>query len=455
VTDASPPLRAIPLLSEEIRELARLSWPIAISELAFMLMGLVDTAVLGRVSATELAASALARTVAFTSMTLAFGLTMGLEPVASQAVGAGEHDRAWAAFLAATKATCIAWVPLMGACLASLFLLERIGIAHDVAARARLAALTQAPGFLFALVYLAAKTFLQSHSKTRAMLIAAGVANALNFVVCNLLARGDDALVAVGLPPLGLPALGVVGAGIAFSIAQFVLAAIVVRAAWAYRPANPVARVPAATIVRLGRPVGFQMLAEAGVFCLATVLVGRFGADPVSAHQVALGLAAFSFMGAIGISGATAVRVGYAVGQARSPRKAGLVGIVVGGVYMIGCAVIFALGRRPLAAIFTADPGVRDLAAGLLVIAAVFQLFDGVQAVAAGALRGAGDVRFPFWCVVTAHWLVGLPFALVLGFGFHMGVLGIWWGLAAGLVCAAAFLVARFVRVTRGVIARV
>jgi MATE family multidrug resistance protein len=444
-----------PPLSTEIRALLRLAWPIAISEFAFMLMGLVDTAILGHVSATELAASALGRTVAFTAMTPGFGITMGLEPLASQAVGAGENDRAWAAFMAAMKATSLAWVPLMIACMIVLYCLEAIGIDPAIATRARVFALAQAPGFLFALVYLAAKTFLQSHSKTRAVIIAAPLANIVNFFLCNVLARGDNALIAVGLRPMGLPTLGVFGAGIAFSISQFFMMAIVVRAAWALRPKVRVVSVSAAAILKFGRPVALQLLAEAGVFCLATIVVGRFGAARVSAHQIALGIASFTFMGAIGVSGATAVRVGYAVGQSRSPRRAGLVGIVTGGAYMIVCASLIALLRSPLASIFAPDENVRDVAIGLLEIVAVFQLFDGVQAVAAGALRGAGDVKIPFYVVVIAYWFIGVPFALVLGFGMHQGVRGIWWGLAAGLVSAATFLVTRFVWLTRTVIARV
>jgi MATE family multidrug resistance protein len=442
-------------LSEEIARMLRLAWPITVSELAFMAMGLVDTAILGHVSATELAGSAIGRSVPFTAMMPAFGLTLALEPLASQAVGAGEHARAWSAFVAALKGSALAWLPLMIASFGVLALLESFGIDRDVADRARIYGAAQAPGFLFGLVFLSAKTFLQSHSRTRPMLVAAVVANVVNFALCNVLARGDDALAAVGLPRLGLPALGVLGAGIAFSFAQLVMAAILVKAVWSYRPAARAPAVAVGHVLRLGAPVGAQLLVEAGVFTVATVIIGRFGSHAESAHQVAMGLASFTFMGALGVSGATAVRVGYAIGQGRSPRRAGLVGITIGSGYMFVCATIIALARHPLAEAFTADPRVIERAAELLFIVAVFQIFDGVQAVTAGALRGAGDVRFPFLAIITAHWLIGLPLGLLFGFGRGWGVNGIWWGLAAGLVCAAAFLLARFVRITRGAIARV
>jgi MATE family multidrug resistance protein len=242
---------------------------------------------------------------------------------------------------------------------------------------------------------------------------------------------------------------------VAFSVASVVLAAFVLRSAWTLRPPVRIARVPLSLSLRLGIPIGLQLLAEFGVFTLGAVLVARFGAAAESAHQVAIGLASFTYMGALGVSGATAVRVGYAIGQARSPRRAGLLGIALGAAFMSVGALTFALVPAPLVRIFTDDADAVSLGIQLLLIAAVFQLFDGVQAVAAGALRGAGDVRFPFVSNVVAHWAVGFPLAYVLGFVLPFGVEGIWWGLTSGLVCIATLLLARFVRISRKTIARV
>jgi MATE family multidrug resistance protein len=185
------------------------------------------------------------------------------------------------------------------------------------------------------------------------------------------------------------------------------------------------------------------------------VLVGRFGPAPVSAHQVALGLASFTFMGAVGFSGGAAVRVGYAVGEGRSPRRAGLVGLSCGAAFMAGCGLVFATFPEGLVRLFTEDKDVVVLGASLVVIAAFFQLFDGLQVVAAGVLRGAGDVRYPFVAAVLAYWGVGFPVAVVLGFPLGLGVRGIWWGLASGLITVSGLLVVRFMRLTRGRIRRV
>ena len=83
-------------------------------------------------------------------------------------------------------------------------------------------------------------------------------------------------------------------------------------------------------------------------------------------------------------------------------------------------------------------------------VCAVFQLSDGVQGVGAGVLRGAGETRFTFLANVVGHYAVGLPVALLLGFGLKLGVVGIWWGLCAGLTFVGLALLWRFERQSAG-----
>jgi multidrug resistance protein, MATE family len=444
-----------PTTAEELRALLVLSWPIMIAQLLSMSMGLVETAIVGHVSTTELAGVAIGRSVAFAASMIAFGVSAGLEPLASQAVGAGELDRAWAGLVTTLKAVLAMWPLLMTATLALSLLFERMGIDHAIAVRARDYEIGQAPGLALIVVYFSSRTFLQAHGKTLPAVVAGILANIVNVIVCNLLVRGDEALRLVGLHGIGLPRLGAFGAGIAFSVSCIVLVAVVLRAAWALRPAVRSARVPLGLTLRLGLPIGLQLLAEVGVFTVGALLVGRFGAAATSAHQVAIGLASFTYMGALGVSGATAVRVGYAVGEVRSPRRAGFIGIGLGAAFMSLGAMTFATIPGPLVRLFTADADTVKLGTTLLLIAAVFQLFDGVQAVAAGALRGAGDVRYSFAANVGAHWAVGFPLACLFGFVLGFGVRGIWWGLTSGLVCVSLLLGARFVTVSGRVITRV
>ncbi|HEX3770631.1 MAG TPA: MATE family efflux transporter [Polyangiaceae bacterium] len=451
-----------------MRALVRLAVPISIAQLGLMMMSLVDTAAIGRVSVDDLAGAGIGRSIGFGTAVIGIGLAGGLDPLAAQAIGAGEPERAWQAFLTTVRATLLLWPLLMGAAFAITLSLPAIGLDPAVITRVRLYLAGQAPGFAAIMVTASARTFLQAHGRTTPALVGSVVANVVNVPMVNLLVRGDAALRAVGLPPRGLSGLGALGGGIAFSVASMILALFVGIASLGSRPrpadarerdaapiTRTVPRVPLRTVFRVGLPLGLQMFAEVAVFSLVALLSGALGPEVASAHHIAIGLASFMFMGALGMSGATAVRVGYAIGRGQSPRRAGALGMSVGAVGMLSGAVAFALFPEAILGLFTNDARVIAIGVGLLRIAALFAIFDGVQAVASGALRGAGDVRFPFLANVVAHWFIGFPAAMVLGFVLRGGAVGLWWGLTAGLVFVAVALAARFAVITRRPIARI
>ena len=350
--------------------------------------------------------------------------------------------------------------------LLSTYALRPLGIDPGLSEAARAFLLGNAPGMLAFPIFLAAKTFLQAHYRTGPALVGAVVANAVNLVACNVLVRGDEALADVGLGPWGLPRLGALGAGISGSLSTTLLALVVLASSRgaqrraratpdrAAEGAAPSLATSTRRVLVIGVPIGLQMLAEIGVFSVVGVVAGRLGTVPVAAHQIAISLASFTFMGVLGVSGATAVRVGRAVGAGEPPRRAGLVGIAMGAAFMLVSGALFVGAPRALVHLFTNDVDVLDLGVSLLGVAAAFQLFDGVQGVAAGALRGAGDVRFAFVANAAAHWVIGFPVALLLAFRFDLGARGLWWGLALGLALVSAALTARFVVITRGPLVR-
>jgi MATE family multidrug resistance protein len=192
------------------------------------------------------------------------------------------------------------------------------------------------------------------------------------------------------------------------------------------------------------------MVFEVGVFSAATALAGRVSADALAAHQIALNMAAFTFMVPFGIASAAAVRVGQAIGR-RDPHgamRAGWTAIAIGVGFMATAAAVFLLLPGPLMRAFTADPAVVELGVGLLFVAAVFQLFDGLQGVTTGALRGLADTRTAMLWNLAGHWFIGLPLGYLLCFRRGYGVVGLWWGLSTGLmICGVALI---FVWIRKG-----
>ncbi|MEJ2541860.1 MAG: MATE family efflux transporter, partial [Gemmatimonadota bacterium] len=116
--------------------------------------------------------------------------------------------------------------------------------------------------------------------------------------------------------------------------------------------------------------------------------------------------------------------------------------------------ILFLLIPETLAGVYSDDPGVVGLAAGLLPIAALFQVFDGIQVVGTGVLRGVGDTRVPMILNLVGFWVLGIPLGAGLAFGAGMGPRGLWWGLAAGLMAVAILLLVRIRRRMAGALIR-
>jgi MATE family multidrug resistance protein len=138
----------------------------------------------------------------------------------------------------------------------------------------------------------------------------------------------------------------------------------------------------------------------------------------------------------LGLSSATAVRVGQAIGRRDSvaARDAGNTAIILGASFMATMSVALLVFPRYIARVYTSDEVVIHSAINLLAAGAAFQLFDGLQTVATGALRGTGDTRTPMLCHFTAYWLIGLPLGAWLCFRRHLGALGLWVGLSLSLI---------------------
>ncbi len=250
----------------------------------------------------------------------------------------------------------------------------------------------------------------------------------------------------------GFPALGVLGSAWATTVSRWFMAGLLLVLGWhdvrrylERRAPNLLDPRPLGRMLRLGSPIGAQMVLEVGVFGAVALLMGSLGIAQVAAHQVVLNLASLTFMVPLGVSGAAAVIVGHAVGRAdvAAVRRSTWSALVVGAGFMACMALLLAGAPRMLAGLYTTDPAVLALAVLLLPIAGVFQVFDGLQVVSIGLLRGLGDTHVPVIVNIVGFWCIGMPVSLWLGLGLGYGAVGLWWGLVVGLVIVATFLIAR------------
>lgn len=434
----------------ELRALFRLAVPLAAAQAGTTLMGLVDVAVLGRLGARELAGSGLANAVFFAFSVFGIGMVLGIDPLLAQAVGAGDRLKARRVFWQGIWLSVgVAAVLTIGILLAGAAL-PLIGTKPELLEPARVYLLIRVTSLVPFLMYFVARSYLQAHGIARPMVVSMVIANVFNLVADITLVFGIDGWI----PPMGVAGAAI--ATVACTILQLVIVAVAVRRVKVdghvdHRP-DRAAIVQAA---RVGLPVGLHMGAEVGVFALVALLAGRLGTLQLASHQLVITIASFTFTVAVGVASAGTVRVGRAIG-ARDPartRSAGHATFVAGTLVMGASALIFALAPSWIARLITNQENVIAASIPLMMVAAVFQLSDGVQAVGAGVLRGAGDTKYTFYANMVGHWLIGFPIALLLGFHFDMGIVGLWWGLCVGLTVVAVLLFVRFERLSKTEIA--
>jgi MATE family multidrug resistance protein len=200
------------------------------------------------------------------------------------------------------------------------------------------------------------------------------------------------------------------------------------------------------TMIRIGVPSGMQYVFEVGAFAMAAIMVGWISAESLAAHQIALNLAAITYMAATGLGAAATIRIGNQMGlkNLHNLKIAGYSNFGMVAVFMGTCGLIFILARHLLTSLYINDPFVQELAASLLIIAAGFQISDGVQAVGLGVLRGLTDVKVPTLVTFLAYWVIAIPCSYFLGFTLELGVKGVWYALSLGLTVAAVMHIIRF-----------
>jgi MATE family multidrug resistance protein len=426
----------------ELRPMFQLAWPVATAELGWMMMGLVDTMMVGRVSATALGAVSIGSHVFFAVAIFGMGMLLGLDYLVSRAHGAGEAGETRRVLVQGVYLAGLLSIALTLVLLAIAPRLGALGLQADVAREAvpYLRALSWSLAPL--LLYSALRRYLQALGRVRVIMVTLITANLVNAGACWLLIFGHH----------GFPALGAEGAGWATCASRiYMLLALLAYLWWLERRSSDAAPWPLRLdagrllqVVRFGMPAALQMVLEVGVFATATILAGRLTAEALAAHQVALGAAAFTFMVPLGISSAAAVRVGQSVGRIDpiGAARAGWTALLFAAGFMSGAAIAFVVLPRAIIRVFTDDAAVIATGVALLGVAAIFQLFDGLQVVATGALRGSGDTRTAMLANLVGHWVLGLPIGAALCFAAGWGVVGLWTGLCTGLISVALVLIA-------------
>ena len=437
-------------LAREFSETIRLAAPMALTQLGQIAMTTTDLAWIGRLGEESVAAAALAATIYFVSFTIGLGVVSAVSPLAAQAFGARDPRRVRRATRVGLWAALLISLPMMSFPLCGQEILHLLGQADAPARLAQNYLLGLVWGATPALWLIALRGFMSALNRPEPVLWITLAAIPVNALLVYLLIYGA----------WGLPQLGLFGAGLATTLVNSgmflagVWFAVTRRPFKKYRVFGRIWRIDWAMmrdLFAVGTPISIALLMEFGLFSSAALLTGLISTTAIAANQIALQVTTILFMVQLGISLATTVRVGHAVGRGdpSGVRRAGFTAMLLGVIVAVVLTVIviacrFAIARIFLGAAATNAEAVIDLVATLQIVGATFFVTDGLQTIAAGALRGLKDTRMPLMFAATGYWLVGFPSAWVLAFHAGLGAVGVWIGLSVGSSVYACLLILRF-----------
>jgi MATE family multidrug resistance protein len=440
-------IQSHPRFGQEVGATIRLAAPLAMAQLAQVAMGATDTVLLGSLGRDALAAGGLGANLFFTLMIVVAGGLISVSILVSHARGSGNEARIapilrggfLLALLSAVPPMLLLWnvEPIL------LAIGEPAALADSIARYDRVLLFAMPASLIMA----TQRGYLAAMGRPWMVMAVALVAVVVNGLLNYGLIHGA----------WGLPRLGYIGSCTATLITIWSMTAAIglemrlTSALHRFRLIGPVDWGILRELAILGWPIAFIMAVEIVLFSVAALLIGRFGATPLAAHQISISVASVTFMVPLAISQAVNVRVGFYMGRQspRAARTAAVAAFVLGVGFMGTMGMILITMPATIAGIYitagdTTRTEVITLAVRLLTIAAFFQVFDGAQTIAAGALRGLKDTRIPAIAASLGYWGIGFTTAWILGVRMGLGVVGIWWGLASGLASVALLLSFRF-----------
>lgn len=439
-----------PVRTEILGTLA-MAGPLVVGQLCIMGQNTVDVLLAGHVSAHVLGAVGIGTSLWWLAQMSMAGVLLSVSPAVSQLDGAGRRAATAPVFVQSLwLAALLSVIGMAAVGLGGPWLVAVMGVDQDL--RSDIATFLRIVCFATPAmaVFIACRGLSEGLSLPRPSMLMGLAGLMLLLPLGWVLMYG----------PFGLPRLGVRGSAIANLVvawAQVLGFGLILRygrryggLGWRGAWTGPRA-VALRALLAVGLPTAASMMMESGLFTAAALLIGRFGPQAASSHQLALSVAALSFMVPLGIAFAATVRVGRAAGRGdlRGERRAGTVALVLAVTSQtISCVIMLSIPHT-LAALYTQDPDTQARAVTLLRLAGAFQLADGVQVVAIASLRGLKDTRVPMLLTGVSYWLFGLPVGVFCAFLLDMGPPGMWLGLIAGLTAAAVSLLARFLWLTR------
>ena len=429
----------------DIRASFLLAYPVMLSQLGHVMMGVADNVMVGHIGAKQIAAAGLANVAFNVLMLFGIGVSYAITPLVATADGEknikGVNETLRHGFVINVVNSLV----LVAIVFFGKNLLYHIGQPEEVVVLSIPYLEIITFSLIPILIFQTFRQFSEGLSNTWVPMVIVLSCNVLNIGLNYMLIYGH----------YGFPELGLNGAGWATFISRIVMGVSLAGYIYFaprfrdYRPGFLIGKYSKELfnkMLHIGLPAGLQFIFEVAAFDFSLVMMGWIGTTALAAHQIAINLATISYMTTSGLAAAATIRVSNELGKGdiKALRKVAFVLIGMAMSFMTAWGIIFIFGRNFLPHLYVEDMDVITLAGPLIIIAGLFQLSDGLQVVCAGALRGLQDVKVPSVFIFISYWIIGLPLGYWLGFHTRLGPVGIWMGLLIGLTLTASAMFWRF-----------
>jgi len=434
------------------KENLHLALPIVGSQLGHTLVHMADSIIVGHFTDTvQLAAVSLVNSIFMLILVIGLGISYGITPLIAQENGRNNYNECGKLLSTSLIINiCVGIILYILVHFGVLLIIDHLDQTPAVVGYAKPYLNLLSISIIPLLIFQTFKQFAEGLGFTKQAMFVSIWGNLLNVILGIIFVKGM----------FGIKPMGVSGVGLSTLIDRILMA--IVMCIYVLRSQNFkkylinfkatfIDQFRAIKIIKIGAPVAMQYSFEISAFSGAAVLIGTIGAVEQAAHQIAISLAAMTYMIASGVASAATIKTGNNFGKNNFDdlRKSAIASYHVILGFMAITAIIFIAANNLLPFIITDDLAVIKIAAQLLIIAGFFQLFDGTQVVGLGVLRGIGDVNIPTFITFLAYWVIGIPIGYLLGFKLGLGVNGIWYGLTLGLLSASILLFLRFQNKTK------
>jgi multidrug resistance protein, MATE family len=429
----------------EIRTSFLLAYPVMLSQLGHVMMGVADNVMVGHIGAKQLAGAGLANVAFNVLMLFGIGVSYAITPLVAEADGEKNNSKIIGTLRHGLVINVVTALLLVALVFFGKNILYHIDQPEEVIVLSIPYLEIITFSLIPILIFQTFRQFSEGLSNTWMPMVIVLAANLVNIILNYILINGH----------FGFPAMGLNGAGWATFISRIIMAVSIAsyiyysKAFRNFRPAFVIGQYSKKLfnkMLHLGIPAGVQFIFEVAAFDFSLVMMGWLGTSALAAHQIAINLATISYMTTSGLAAAATIRVSQELGREDMKRVRGVAFSLIGMAlsFMFAWAILFIAGNQFLPTLYVDDLAVLEIAGPIIIIAGLFQLSDGMQVVCIGALRGLQDVKIPSVFIFISYWIIGLPLGYFLGFKREMGANGIWIGLLIGLTLTASAMFMRF-----------